>query len=46
VLVITVSADVGTAVVDEGVGGLKRNDNNGGTPRCEASSSVSVKVLE
>jgi len=46
VLVSTVAADVETAVVDEGVGGLKRNDNRGGTPRCKASCSVSVKVVE
>ena len=45
-LVSTVAADVVTAVVDDVVGGLNRNDNKGGTPRCKASSPVSVKVVE
>ena len=39
VLVSTVAADVVTAVVDEGVNGLKRNDNSGGyNTRCKATS--------
>jgi len=46
VLVSTVAAGVVTAVVYDVVGGLKRNDNKGGNPRCKASSSVSVKVVE
>jgi len=37
---------VGTAMVDDVVGGSNRNDNKGGSPRCKASCSVSLKVVE
>ena len=42
----TVAAVVVTAVVDDVVGGSNRNDNKGGSPRCKASCSVSLKVVE
>ena len=45
-LVSTVAADVVTAVVDDVVGGSNRNDNKGGSRRCKASCSVSLKVVE
>jgi len=46
VVVNTVAAVVVTAVVHDVVGGSNRNDNKGGSPRCKASSSVSLKVVE
>ena len=42
----TVAAVVATVVVDDVVGGSNRNDNKGGSPRCKASCSVFVKVVE
>ena len=45
-VVNTVAAVVVTAVVDDVVGGSNRNDNKGGSPRCKASCSVSLKVVE
>ena len=45
-IVNTVAAGVVTAVVDDVVGGSNSNDDKGGSPRCKASCSVFVKVVE
>jgi len=46
VVVNTVAAGVATVVVDDVVGGSNKNDNKGGSPRCKASCSVSLKVVQ